>query len=43
VPVTCTPGAYHRVEGLPIDDFARTMIDKTVAELKEELTAVKTR
>jgi malate dehydrogenase len=40
VPVTCTSGAYHRVEGLPIDDFARGMIDRTVAELKEELAAV---
>jgi len=40
VPVTCTPGSYHRVEGLPIDDFARSMIDHTVAELKEELAAV---
>jgi malate dehydrogenase len=40
VPVTCTAGSYHRVEGLPIDDFARSMIDHTVAELKEELAAV---
>ena len=41
VPVTCTAGAYHRVDGLAIDDFARGMIDRTVAELKEELAAVK--
>jgi malate dehydrogenase len=41
VPVTCTAGAYHRVDGLAIDDFARDMIDRTVAELKEELAAVK--
>jgi malate dehydrogenase len=40
LPVTCTKGAYHRVEGLPIDDFARSMIDRSVAELKEELAAV---
>jgi len=40
VPVTCTAGSYHRVDGLPIDDFARSMIDHTVAELKEELAAV---
>jgi malate dehydrogenase len=40
VPVTCTAGSYHRVEGLPIDDFARSMIDHTVTELKEELAAV---
>jgi malate dehydrogenase len=42
LPVTCTAGAYHRVPGLPIDDFARSMIDRTVAELKEELAAVRT-
>jgi malate dehydrogenase len=42
VPVTCTAAAYHRVDGLPIDDFARGMIDRTVSELKEELAAVKT-
>ena len=42
LPVTCTAGAYHRVAGLPIDDFARSMIDRTVAELKEELAAVRT-
>lgn len=42
VPVTCTPGAYHRVEGLAIDEFARRMIDRTVAELAEELAAVGT-
>jgi malate dehydrogenase len=40
VPVTCAGGNYQRVEGLPIDDFARSMIDRTVAELKKELTAV---
>jgi len=42
VPVTCTAGGYHRVDGLPIDDFARSMIDHTVTELKEELAAVQT-
>ena len=41
VPVTCTAGAYHRVHGLAIDGFARGMIDRTVAELNEELAAVK--
>jgi malate dehydrogenase len=40
VPVTCTPGAFRRVEALSIDDFARSMIDRTVAELEEELAAV---
>jgi len=39
VPVTCTAIGYRRVEGLPIDDFAHGMIDRTVAELKEELAA----
>jgi malate dehydrogenase len=41
VPVTCAAGAYQRVEALPIDDFARGMIDRTVAELKEEVAAVR--
>jgi len=40
VPVTCAAGAYHRVEGLLLDDFARSMIDRTIAELKEELAAI---
>lgn len=40
VPVTCRSGTFHRVEGLSIDDFARSMIDRTVAELKEELATV---
>ena len=39
VPVTCTGGTYHRVTGLPIDAFARRMIDRTVAELRDELAA----
>jgi lactate/malate dehydrogenase, alpha/beta C-terminal domain len=42
VPVTCSAGAYRRVDGLEIDDFARSMIDRTIAELKEELAAVQT-
>jgi malate dehydrogenase len=40
VPVTCAGGKYQRVTGLPIDDFARRMIDRTTAELAEELAAV---
>lgn len=40
VPVTCANGKYQRVADLPIDDFARTMIDRTCAELREELDAV---
>lgn len=41
VPAICANGSYERVTGLPIDDFARTMIDRTVAELTEELDALK--
>ena len=39
VPVTCVDGEYRRVTGLPIDDFARRMIDRTTAELSDELAA----
>jgi malate dehydrogenase len=39
-PVICGGGGYERVSGLPIDDFARKMIDRTVAELVEERDAV---
>jgi malate dehydrogenase len=39
VPVTCADGKYQRVTGLVIDDFARKMIDRTCAELSEELTS----
>ena len=38
-PVTCADGTYRRVTGLPIDDFARRMIDRTTAELADELAA----
>ncbi|MHB1666676.1 malate dehydrogenase [Thiomonas sp.] len=41
VPVTCTPGSYTRVAGLPIDAFSRTCIDKTLGELMEEKDGVK--
>ncbi|MFC3674570.1 malate dehydrogenase [Ferrovibrio xuzhouensis] len=40
VPVICAGGTYERVKDLPIDDFARTMLDKTCAELAGELEAV---
>ena len=40
VPVTCAAGSYQRVEGLPIDEFARRMIDHSTAELAAELEAV---
>lgn len=39
VPVTCADGKYQRITGLPISDFAQEMIDRTCAELSEELTA----
>lgn len=39
VPVTCENGRYQLVTGLPIDDFARAMIDRTCAELTDELAA----
>jgi malate dehydrogenase len=40
VPVTCANGEYARVEGLPVDDFSRARMDKTLAELEEERAGV---
>ena len=40
VPVTCENGQYKRVEGLAIDDYSRSMMDKTLAELQEEQAGV---
>jgi malate dehydrogenase len=40
-PVTCSNGAYEIVQGLELDDFARSRIDISVNELKEEREAVK--
>ena len=40
VPVTCEGGTYHRVEGLPVDDFSRSRLDHTLNELLEEQAAV---
>src|SRR5690606_10601645 len=40
VPVTCAKGEYTRVEGLPVDDFSRAAMDKTLAELEEERAGV---
>jgi malate dehydrogenase len=40
VPVTTEAGEYKRVEGLAIDDYSRTMMDKTLAELQEEQAGV---
>jgi malate dehydrogenase len=39
-PVTCRYGSYEIVQGLEIDDFSRSRIEKTVNELKEERDAV---
>jgi malate dehydrogenase len=39
-PVTCTNGQYEIVGGLPIDDFSREMMNKTLAELEEERSGV---
>jgi malate dehydrogenase len=40
-PCTCAAGSYKIVPGLEIDDFSRSRIDATVAELNEERDAVK--
>jgi malate dehydrogenase len=40
VPVRVTGGEYEVVEGLDVDDFARSKIDITVGELREEREAV---
>jgi malate dehydrogenase len=40
-PVTCEGGRYSIVEGLPIDEFSRQCIDKTLAELTGEQDGVR--
>jgi malate dehydrogenase len=40
-PVTCAGGEYQIVEGLPIDEFSKGCIDKTLAELMGEQDGVK--
>ncbi|MEX1217296.1 MAG: malate dehydrogenase [Acidimicrobiales bacterium] len=40
-PVTCSGGKYEIVQGLDIDEFSRSRIDASVAELVEERDAVK--
>jgi malate dehydrogenase len=40
VPVITSNGKYELVRDLPIDDFSRTMMDKTLAELEEERQGV---
>jgi malate dehydrogenase len=40
VPTICEGGEYHRVKGLPVDEFSKTRIDHTLKELLEEQEAV---
>ena len=40
-PCTCANGEYSIVQGLPINDFSREMIDASVAELIDERDAVR--
>ena len=40
-PVTVENGSFHIVQGLDIDEFSRTMMDATQAELEEERDAVR--
>ncbi len=40
-PVTCAGGKYHIVPNLPIDEFSKACIDKTLAELLAEQDGVK--
>jgi malate dehydrogenase len=39
-PVVCKNGRYEIVRDLAIDDYSRTMMDKTLAELEEERAGV---
>jgi malate dehydrogenase len=40
VPVTTSNGEYTRVTDLPVDEFSRKAMDKTLAELEEERAGV---
>ena len=40
-PVTCEAGSYTVLQGLDVDDFSRTRIDVSVAELAEERATVR--
>ena len=40
VPVTTANGEYTRISDLPVDDFSRKAMDKTLAELEEERAGV---
>ena len=39
-PVVCKDGKYEIVQGLEIDEYSRSMMDKTLAELEEERAGV---
>jgi malate dehydrogenase len=39
-PCTCSGGEYEIVQGLDLDEFSRTRVDATIAELREERGAV---
>jgi len=41
LPCKCAGGEWTVVDGLPIDDFSRAAMDKTKAELEEELELAK--
>ncbi|WP_433612603.1 malate dehydrogenase [Prescottella agglutinans] len=40
-PVTCADGEFRIVQGLDVDEFSRTRIDLSVAELEQERDAVR--
>jgi malate dehydrogenase len=40
-PVICANGAYEMVRGLEIDEFSRTMMNRTLQELNEEREGIK--
>jgi malate dehydrogenase len=40
-PVTTEAGRYKIVEGLPVDEFSKACIDKTLAELLAEQDGIK--
>ena len=39
-PVVCKDGKYEIVQGLEVDEYSRSMMDKTLAELEEERAGV---
>jgi malate dehydrogenase len=40
-PVTCSNGSYEVVQGLELNDFSRSLLEKTVNELKEERETIR--